>query len=129
MKAADLQYGLTLRDSRILAYQFAKVNNKKYHESWDINKMAGKDWLKIFRKKYAKELSLRKPEATSLARSTAFNKANVAVTFQNYKVALAQNPGITAFNIWNVDETGISTVHVTSQNFSKKRSKTGWSND
>ena len=123
LKAADLQYGLTLRDCRTLAYQFAKVNNKKYHKSWDINKMAGKDWLKIFRKKYANELSLRKPEATSLARSTAFNKANVAVTFQNYKVALGLNQGITAFNIWNVDETGISTVHVPPKILAKKGQK------
>lgn len=123
LKAADLQYGLTLRDCRILAYQFAKVNNKKYHKSWDISKMAGKDWLKIFRKKYANELALRKPEATSLARSTAFNKANVAVTFQNYKLALGQNQGITAFNIWNVDETGISTVHVPPKILARKGRK------
>lgn len=61
---------------------------KKYDGSWERNQMAGKDWLKIFRKKYDEELSLRKPEATSLARSTAFNRANVELTFKNYKAAL-----------------------------------------
>lgn len=74
--------------------------------------MAGKYWLGNFRKKYAHQLSLRKPEATSLARSTAFNKTNVALFFDNYKKALLKNPKITAFNIWNCDESGISTVHV-----------------
>lgn len=87
--------------------------------------MAGKDWLKIFRKKYDEELSLRKPEATSLARSTAFNRANVALTFKNYKAALGleQNKNITAYNIWNVDETGISTVHNPPKVLAKKGQK------
>lgn len=29
LKAADLQYGLNLNNARLLAYQFAKANNKK----------------------------------------------------------------------------------------------------
>ncbi|XP_047139075.1 uncharacterized protein LOC124814990 [Hydra vulgaris] len=87
--------------------------------------MAGKEWLKIFRKKYSKELSLRKPAATSLARSTAFNRQNVVLTFQNYEVALGleQNQGITAFNIWNVDETSVSTVHHPPKILAKKGQK------
>lgn len=111
-KAALLQYGLTLRDVKVLAYQFAKQNHKNYDKSWDVNKMAGKYWLHIFPKKYTHELALRKPEATSFARSTAFNKENVALVFENYKKALEKNPGITDFNIWNCYETGISTVHI-----------------
>lgn len=49
-KAAQLHYGLSLKDVRTLAYQFAKVNNKSYDSSWDVNKQAGKDWLIGFRK-------------------------------------------------------------------------------
>ena len=60
--------------------------------------MAGKDWLKVFQKKYAKELPLRKLDATSLAWSTVLNKANVELTFKNYKLVLGQNQGIMAFN-------------------------------
>lgn len=62
-------------------------------------KMAGLNWLKGFRKKLAALLTLRNPKATSLSRSTAFNKFNVALTFYNYKKALMKNPGISAFSI------------------------------
>lgn len=125
MKSADLQYRLTLREVRVLAYQFAKANKKKYDGSWERNQMAGKDWLKIFRKKYDEELSLRKPDTTSLAQSTAFNRANVALTFKNFKAALGlqRNKNITAYNIWNVDETGISTVHNPPKVLEKKGQK------
>lgn len=44
--AAQLQFGLTLKDVKILAYQFAKANGKKYPKSWDTKKMAGDYWLK-----------------------------------------------------------------------------------
>lgn len=111
--AAHLQFGLTLKDVKVLAYQFAKANGKKYPESWNTNKMAGDYWLRLFRKRYQKELSLRKPEATSLARSSAFNKHTVSLTYDNFKKALSQCPSdIKATDIWNLDETGLSTVHV-----------------
>lgn len=112
LKASRLNYGLTLKNVRSLAYQFATKNGKKCDPLWDTNKIAGKEWLRTFRKRHQKLLSLRKPEATSLARSTAFNKANVAIVFTNFKKTLEKIPGITPFQIWNCDETGISTVHV-----------------
>lgn len=111
--AAHLQFGLTLKNVKTLAYQFAKVNGKNYPKSWDTNKMAGDYWLRLFRKRYQKELSLRKPEATSLARSSAFNKHTVSLTFDNYKKVLSKCPSdIKATDIWNLDEAGLSTVHV-----------------
>nr|CAI5825039.1 unnamed protein product [Callosobruchus analis] len=111
--AANLQFGLTLKDVKVLAYQFAKANQMRYPTSWDSAQMAGEYWLRLFRKRYKEELSLRKPEATSLARSSAFNKYSVELTFNNYKKALSQCPSdLQAVNIWNIDETGLSTVHV-----------------
>lgn len=112
-EAAILQFGLTLKEVKKLAYQFAKANQIKYPTKWDSDKMAGEYWLRLFRKRFKNEISLRKPEATSLARSSAFNKHTVALTFNNYKKALSQCPSdIQAADIWNIDETGLSTVHV-----------------
>nr|CAI5851174.1 unnamed protein product [Callosobruchus analis] len=73
---ALLFYGLSTKDCRKVAYQMAKKNNLKIPKSWTTHEMAGKDWLKAFRKRHP-ELSLRRPEPCSLARATAFNKVNV----------------------------------------------------
>lgn len=111
--AAILQFGLTLKDVRSLAYRFAKANKLKYPSKWDTEKLAGVNWLHGFRKRFKNEISLRKPEATSLARSSAFNKHTVGMTFTNYKKALSQcPPDLQAADVWNLDETGLSTVHV-----------------
>ncbi|KAF2905149.1 hypothetical protein ILUMI_01024 [Ignelater luminosus] len=55
------------------------------------------------------KISLRKPEATSLAHSTAFNKQNVNEFFSKYREVLKRNE-YQPHQIWNIDETGFSTV-------------------
>ncbi|GBP63667.1 hypothetical protein EVAR_82027_1 [Eumeta japonica] len=84
-EAGKLQYGLTSKDVKRLAYEFAMKNNKKYPAQWDKDQMAGEYWLRLFRKRHQKQLALCKPEAISIARSTAFNKQNVQLTYENYK--------------------------------------------
>lgn len=55
------------------------------------------------------DLSLRKPESTSLSRSMAFNKPVVDDFFGKYASVLEKYK-FRADQVWNLDETGISTV-------------------
>ncbi|KAJ8935831.1 hypothetical protein NQ314_012625 [Rhamnusium bicolor] len=86
--AAKMHYGLNLANVKKLAYEYAITNKKKYPSKWDEKK---------------------KPEGTSLARSTSFNKETVAAFFKAYKSALAKGK-FEPSRIYNVDETGITTV-------------------
>jgi len=111
--SSKMYHGLSCRDTRRLAYQFAMRNediSSRMPQSWKVNEMAGEDWLTIFLKRHD-AISLRKPEATSLARATAFNKTTVGGFFDKYEeVQRRYNFG--PESIYNVDETGITTVHV-----------------
>lgn len=70
-KAADIYYGLTPKEVRKLAYQFAIKNGNKVPYSWNEKKMAGEDWFTYFLKRN-NSLSIRSPQATSLFRATSF---------------------------------------------------------
>ncbi|KAJ8273773.1 hypothetical protein GJAV_G00105360, partial [Gymnothorax javanicus] len=72
--------------------------------------MAGKDWLTSFLERN-KTLSIRQPQATSMSRSTSFNKTNVTAFFKNLKTVLTRY-NFEAKDIWNMDETGTTTVQV-----------------
>ena len=65
--------GFSTKSTCLLAYEFALKNNKICPSLLIKNNIAGIDWLQSFMKRQP-ELSLRTPEATSFARSTAFNK-------------------------------------------------------
>ncbi|KAF2900299.1 hypothetical protein ILUMI_05885 [Ignelater luminosus] len=110
-KCALLFYGLSTKDCRHVAYQMAVHNNVKVSTRWVENEMAGIDWLRGFRQRHP-DLSLRKPEACSLARATAFNRETVKTFFENLENVIRRDTGFAdGTRIFNLDETGTTTVH------------------
>jgi len=77
--------------------------------NWYDNLCAGEDWLYSFLKRN-NDLSVRTPQATSLSRATSFNKHNVKQFFDNL-CSLYDRFKFEPHNIYNVDETGVTTVH------------------
>ena len=99
-------YGLGTKDIRKLCYELAVQNNCDVPETWHVNKSAGSDWLHGFVSR-TNSLSLRKPEATSLARAAGFNPTVV----ENFYCILREILHANEFKpscIYNIDETGLS---------------------
>lgn len=106
----DMNYGLTYKQIRILAYEYAcALPNCKFPNQWHENKKAGIDWLKSFMNRNKNKITLRKPENTSLARATGFNKRAVSEFFENY-ITVLKKYNFKPEQIFNLDETGVTTV-------------------
>lgn len=122
LQAARMNYGLTSRETRKLAYMYA-VENKKENipNNWNIKKTASYEWLRGFMHRN-KDLSLRTPEPTSLGRATAFNKHTVGEFYDLLREVFTKYEfGPDA--IYNCDETGVQTVHQPSKIISQKGQK------
>jgi hypothetical protein len=94
---------------RRLAYQYATQEKCIVPLSWSAKKEAGRDWISSFMRRH-QDLSIRKPQATSLSRATIFNKHNVDSFFDNVEVIRSR--GIPPSRWFNADESGFTTVHV-----------------
>lgn len=108
LKCSKLNYGLTIVQCRKFAYEYAKKIELRYPTSWEVNQAAGIDWMNGFRLRHP-EMSLRKPENTSAARSYGFNKT-VVTEFQDLLASVMQKHKFTPNKVFNLDETGITTV-------------------
>lgn len=108
LKSSAVYYGLSIVELRSLAYEYAKKIEIDYPSTWNEKRMAGWDWYYSFMKRH-RNLSLRTPEQTSLARAKAFSKANVNTFFANLNSVLTEKV-FEPHRIWNMDETGFPTV-------------------
>ena len=72
-------------------------------------KSAGRDWFEAFMRRHP-VLAMRTPESTSLGRVNGFNEDAVQAFFKNLQGIMEAN-SFTPDRIFNVDETGITTVH------------------
>jgi len=70
--------------------------------------MAGADWFAGFLKRNPK-ITVRSPESTSIARATSFNRHNVESFFTKLAEVVDRHK-LQAGDIWNMDETGVTTV-------------------
>jgi hypothetical protein len=105
--AAQIFHGLTTLEVRKLAYDLATANDISKRPQWAENEMAGIDWAHSFTERHKDEIAIRTPEPTSIQRMTNFNQHNVN-SFTNLEKALER--GFGPESIWNVDETGVTTV-------------------
>ena len=99
---------LSITELRQLAYEFARKLNIAYPPNWDAAQMAGKTWYYGFMLRHS-NLSLRTPEQTSINRIRLFCKENVDQFFEQYQ-ELMDNHHFDAHHIYNMDESGFSTV-------------------
>lgn len=119
--ASKIYYGLSPKNVRKFAYECAVKHDITMPQSWRENQMAGPDWLQNFLKKND-SLSIRTPEATSLQRAINFNKNTVGQFFDLLAQVMDRYKFKTS-DIWNVDETGVTTVQKLSKVVAEKGMK------
>ena len=115
--ASKIFHGLNMKELRELAYELADSNNVPMPETWQTNQQAGLEWARGFMHRHP-DISLRSPEATSLQRMSSFNRHNVDTFYDNLEELLKKR--FTPENIWNIDETGVTTVQAPTKQIAKK---------
>ncbi|GFO13417.1 tigger transposable element-derived protein [Plakobranchus ocellatus] len=121
LHASYIYYSLTPKEVRKLAYELATANSLKVPESWNERKQAGEDCYLAFMK-HNPTLSLRKPQPTILVRITAFNEANVDASLDKL-VDVYNLHNIQPCDIWNIDETDVTTVQTPERIISRRGRK------
>jgi len=90
LTASKLHHGLSPKEARVMAFDFAAANLNTVPPSWILNQRAGEDWFSSCMKRHG-SLSVRAPEANSLPRATSFNRSNVLAFFDNLQTVLQRH--------------------------------------
>ena len=104
---SNMFYGLSTNKCRRLAFEFAIQNNITIPDNWVKKRITGIDRFLSFKFKYG--LSVQKPEATSLALATAFNRHTVG-KFLDQLGDLYDRYKFEMHDIFNLNETGCTTA-------------------
>ena len=113
-------FGMTRKDLMALAFEVAEENGLDHPFNRE-KRIAGKGWYYNFLKRFP-DISLRQPEATSLSRATGFNRDAVSRYFDLLEDVIRKH-NLTANRIFNVDESGITTVQKKCQKILGQRGK------
>lgn len=115
-------FGLTVQDICKLAFQSAE--HLQINHSFNIEKRkAGYDWYQGFMVRHP-QLSLRKPEGLSALRANMLNRNVVSGYFTLLGDTLEKlNVVDKGAQIYNIDETGMNTVHQPSKVIGEKGKK------
>ncbi|CAH0550237.1 unnamed protein product [Brassicogethes aeneus] len=101
--ASGIFNGVTGKDVRRLAYEFANHIGLNYPESWNISGTAGPDWWGAFTKRH--------PTLKTTLETDSLNKEKSAYYFNKLK-EIIRNHKLEPNRIWNMDETGIPTLQI-----------------
>ncbi|XP_022819194.1 uncharacterized protein LOC111351487 isoform X1 [Spodoptera litura] len=117
---ADRCMPLTKKEFLKLAFDLA-VHLKIPHRFNVQKEAAGKHFYYEFMKRHP-DLSLRTAESTSLMRAVGFNRAQVNLFFINLKILLDKY-NFPPSNVYNCDETGVTTVQKHAKVMAKKNTR------
>ena len=114
-------FPVNIEKFRSIAYQYA-CNLKKYRSnSNNSNNAASWDWWDSFKKRNS-DVSKRLPQNLSNARAQAFNSVRVNSFYKQLK-EVYENFDLLKYSqlIYNADETGLSSVLISSSNVLAQR--------
>ena len=100
-------FGFNRCDLTSLAFQLAEENTISHVFNTEKT-AAGKHWYYDFMRRHP-DLSLRQPEASSLARAKGFNRKSVGEFFNLHEQTIDKY-GIDGTRVYTMDESGLTTV-------------------
>ncbi|KAF2884492.1 hypothetical protein ILUMI_21688 [Ignelater luminosus] len=104
----------SIEEERDLTAQIIKLSKLLYR----FNNENGRNGQRVFLRRNP-QISFKKPEATSLNRTKAFNQQKVALFYENLN-KLLERYQFKQFRIFNTDETGITTVQRQARMYAEK---------